>query len=601
MALDTVLEHLFILDDVSIKSSGAGAVIMSNARTRKVIEIQAIMSNLIGHCDRFRTLDHHLAHISERLNLPHNIQNELRQTLLLLKQHGMLLAAVDVKKKITPTNEPLPSTRTIPWVLGIHSCDRPHSLALLLSSAIQHLNDLDSKPQLIFIDDSREKENQLKNKAILTTFCTSTGLILNYWDRAQRSQFSLNLAKKIPQHSRSIHWLIDPNSHSVEANSTGLAKNFMLLHTINKNLIMLDDDCLTTPYRMPHCQLNTSLQFNEDKFFAFSNDDELQEKIQELSINPFEEHLAALNGRIVDNFKNNNAEDSAIWKEMHRDQALQLNEKSHIGMTVNSIVGTLNTRHISAFYSHSQHADQLELFLQKNNESNQLTQLFWCGPAQQTVNKLINFTCTTMSGIKACSIPAPSIPIGRGQDSFLGGMYAYLYPNTHTTIFDWALKHSPTPKRTWNPSEQPTFQTYRAIDVLRKILIHCHTTCGQSTFEKRMAYYLNTLQEWALCSDSQLKIHLKNMISTAATQSIQAWTETRCSVNDYPLYRNGSETIINGKKSELVSLFNDISTLKDDFLALATPIIPAFKDWPAIIDFVQSGNFLDTKTSGENI
>lgn len=351
---------------------------------------------------------------------------------------------------------------------------------------------------------------------------------------------------------------------------------------------------------MPHCTLNTSLQLNEDKFFAFSSDDELQKKIQALSINPFEEHLAALNGSIVGNFKNNDIERPKTWSGMHRDQALQLNEKSHIGMTVNSIVGTQNTRHTSAFYRHAEHADKLELFLQKNNKNNQLKQLFWCGPAQQSVNKLINFTCTTMSGLKACNIPAPCIPIGRGQDSFLGGMHAYLYPNTHTTIFDWALKHSPTPERMWNPSEQPTFQTYRAIDVLRRILIHCHTTCDQSTLEKRMAYFVSALQEWTSCSDSQLKTHLKNMISTAATQSIQAWTETRYSVNDYPLYRNGSEAIINGKKSELASLFNNISTLKNDFLALATPIIPAFKDWPAIIDFVQSGNFLNEKPLGES-
>lgn len=584
---DAELNNLFVLDNVVITPSGPNTVVMSNARTSKVIEIQEVMSELVLYFNIFRTTEGHLLHIKTTLNAPENILNELKNTLVMLQQYGMLLTALDCKKLIIENNK-ISYNGTNTWVLGIHSCDRPDALAQLLSSAAPYLKEMPTKPKFVFVDDSRDSLNQTKNQEIVNDFCQTLGLPIHYWNRNKRSQFATNLGKKLPDLSDSIQWMLNPNQHESTKISTGLAKNFIQLHAINQKLILLDDDCLLTPLHMEHCQPGVSLDFNKSRFFAFQDNRQLAKKTNKSSTNPFEEHLNHLDSNLTHHVNLNDFSNIQIWATLTRHRAFQLNSKSYIGNTVNSIVGAQSTRRSDNFYYHADDAKQLNDFLQQNAQAQQLEQLSWHGPEQNSISKTWAFVCTTMSGLGALNVPIPTIPVGRIQDTFLGELCTYLYPNMQSFRFNWALLHKPTPIRTWNPNAAPTTGPLISAHILQDILKECHSTCKATTSEKRMLHYLNRLDAIVTADGKIIEKHITDLITTHFAREVRALNDIKDRTNKQPLYCKGIEHLLNTKKQMLVSLIDDASALKKDFLEVATPLIIAFKDWTQIIEYVQN-------------
>lgn len=584
---DIELNNLFVLDNVVITPSGPNTVVMSNARTGKVIEIQEVMSDLAFYFNIFRTTENHLLHIKATLNAPENVLNELKKTLVMLQQHGMLLTALDCKKSIIENNKTAYNS-TSTWVLGIHSCDRPDALSQLLSSAALYLEKMPTKPKFVFVDDSRNVLNQTKNKEIVNGFCQTLNFPIHYWDRNKRGQFAVDLGKKLPSLSSSIQWMLNPHQHESTKVSTGLAKNFIQLHAINQKLILLDDDCLLTPLHMEHCQPGVSLDFNKSRFFAFQDNSQMTKKTHENSANPFAEHLSHLDSHLTHHIDLNDFSNIKVWATLTRHRAFQLNSKSYIGNTVNSIAGAQSTRRSDNFYYHADDAAQLNDYLQRNTQAQQLEQLAWHGPEQNSISKTWAFVCTTMSGLGALNVPVPTIPVGRIQDTFLGELYAYLYPDMQSFRFNWALLHKPTPKRTWNPNAAPTTGPLISTHILQGILKECYSTCKATTPEKRMLHYLNRLDAIITADDEVIEKRITDLITTHFAREIRALNDIKDRANEQPLYCNGVEHVLNSKKQMLVSLINDASALKKDFLEVTTPLVHAFKDWSQIIEYLQS-------------
>lgn len=579
------INDLFLLDDIQFYPFNKLECLAYNPRNNKKLKIGFDDAENGSLCTYFLTLDEHVSNI--KLARPDFNREDIKNSLKKMLNAGLMITPPEFINHLTlcenkKTTNQKNDTKVKNWTLAICSGDRPALVSRLLKTITPHLKDLVIKPIILLIDDSRSLESNQEYFQIMQEFCKTNNLEYEFWDRKERAKYCQELGKSLPNCQQSIQYLLSPDYHPVEKNTTGQVRNFAVLRSAGKPLLMLDDDCLINPLEDKSYQQVTTLGYSGRRGHVKPSYDELFVTLKKSAINPLREHLKVLSSPLQSSLIDSNLSNQSYWKGKSRDILIDLNKSSFIAMSVNSIAGALNSRQMDWFY-HLEGKDLLQgaslLDSLEDKQDLSIDQATWNGRESDEASRSAPFIGTTICGVAPLELIPPMPPTGRNQDLALGATINFLYKDALLFQFGWGLPHLPDPPRNWQPFGEQQEPEFNSTSFYIMLTLNIIDNCPYTKPVDRLKYlstYLNNMSETEIASlikDIEYEHHTY-MISKIRTSNQEA--------SLYPKYQKGCEKMINYHINEMKLISEKISQLETDVSVLSRPFTQALNDWPEI-------------------
>lgn len=505
---------------------------------------------------------------------------ELESLLPDLRRAGMVTQGAELYQTVVG-EPPQQRGQTTDWMLGLASADRPKMVERLLLSLLPYVREISPQPELVFVDDSRDPENALLNEKLLSVFASESNLQVFYYDRTSRKQLVNLLARRQPELSASLHWLLDPMTHPQSSGTYGVGKNLLSLLAVGKKLLMLDDDCLLKPWRRGDSKPGVCLNSQIGEFATYDSLAEVMEVARAAEVNPLQEHLDVLGRPLGEVFQERNIDphNANLWIGLSAEELADLSARAPISMTTNTIIGAQNSRHMDMLFTLGRSGERVEPYLKRSVGVTKKPQVSWRISESDCIHPETAFLCTTLSGLAATELPAFCNPVGRSEDLFLGELTRYLTYSSRHYRFAWGLVHEPYPERSWNPWEAQDNIRLDSIFLYRAMIRCCESECHFKLPDQRYAYMLNRFEGLLLNPDTwifsecvkfrarQSRILRQNLQASAHLPHYEAALKRQISIADRAL---------GGVKSETEFL---ISAWRRE----APAFLNAIRNWPEIV------------------
>lgn len=549
------------------------------------------IAHLLSQQDRFKTREELVDALAEPMQMEDQGRKELDSTLAQLQQMGLLASAEQLHDQVLKQAADADADLPADWVLGIGSCDRPALLERLFHNMEPYLREMPHPPELVFVDDSRRKDSRRRNRALVEQLAARLDLRYGYYDRAERSQFAQRLATAHPSLESSILWLLSPSAHPEDAGTYGLGKNFLQLHARHRPLLMLDDDALLDAILHPNTRPGLVARRDPRHMELFDRFEDVLQTRYRAGINPFREHLACLGRRPGELFttRNDSTLDPDLWRGTERrDWTDWLAPQAHVGLTTNAIAGAQHSRSMEALYTLSDSGQAIENFLARMTPDTRKEQLSWLIIKRDNINRDLGFVCTTLSGIANGELPAPSFPVGRSEDLFMGDLSTFLNPGALHYRFRWALPHRPDPPRYWHPFEtQPAKPGYTEF-LYRWLLDECANNTRTNTPAERLEAYAGTLKALSGTPTRELSPMLVEQLLGYHSTMMARLNDRLAQFSGLEHYAAGLKRQIQLQEQAISGLPQQLETIAGHFQEAAGRFQAALRDWPQILALAEA-------------
>lgn len=272
LTLNQPLSHeqpveLFAFDDCKTYRLPERKLLIRNPNNGKSAVIMPEVLTALAQCTKFASLDDHITNVTRAIPQLKEHPDQVRQVLGNMIRDGMMISAqslCDAFNSVRVEDDPIAGE---PAVVAIITCDRPEAIERLLNSVAEN-GDPAGFARLYLIDDSRKKESIERNRALVEAFNADSSIDTVYFGRERQRELMGEMINSTPEHEESIRFLIDFERWKDEWTG-GLARNYALLLSRGKRLVMLDDDVLFQVYEpQPRPKgINLRDEIREAEFF----------------------------------------------------------------------------------------------------------------------------------------------------------------------------------------------------------------------------------------------------------------------------------------------------------------------------------------------
>ncbi len=181
---------------------------VADSEERHVMTLQVFQA--LSLCQQFATLAEHNARIRQSIPELGKRPQDVDRVLQALNDRGLLMVADDfVVQLASDEGRRLPAASGDEvFGLVVRTADRPEQLSTLLGSVVDNQQQYGSSYQVVVLDDSREKENAKKNAEVIET-ARSRGLKASLLDADWQARFVKSLVKAVPEHEAQIRYLLE--------------------------------------------------------------------------------------------------------------------------------------------------------------------------------------------------------------------------------------------------------------------------------------------------------------------------------------------------------------------------------------------------------
>ena len=442
------LPDLVVFDLCRAYPMSDGNLLLLNARNHaRVVVMPEVYASLL-RCDRFLTLDQHVANIIELNPGMQGQQSDIRNVLQNMLDNGMMLSAKSMTKHFkNSSNSQLDNKPGDAPVVAIITWERPEALQRLLKSIIANCATSDFHC-LYVIDDSQEATNIVKNQALVKELAPGMDTRVQYFGRDEQQSLLEGLVKQLPDHEQAIRFLADSSRWKGHWTS-GMSRNLALLLSCGHRLVMMDDDTICDVYDPPRPKPTITLSDEPREADFFSSEQDWAALRQAMNPDPVKRHMQclglpfseALNVLGENNLKPAglaNATASMI-RELHADSPVLMTECGSLGCP-----GTTSNTWLPDMAPSS-----LRLMLKSEKKTtNALSRRqVWSGRNHPHFSPRTNMSQIT--GFDNRQMLPPYLPINRGEDRLFGFMLDFIFPSSVTLDYPWSIPHLPLPEREW--------------------------------------------------------------------------------------------------------------------------------------------------------
>ncbi len=586
VVIDPSFKSLFIIDNIKVYPYNNLQCLAYNPRNNKKTKLDFIDTENAEVCNQFLTFEEHVDNIFQVRSDLNQTKEEIEDSLKKIIDAGFMITPREIIDELREGEQ-----QTTPytdwkngWNLAIGSADRPELLSRLLTTITPFLAEMPVKPRFLMIDDSRDPMSCQKNSQTLKIFCETNSLEYEFYDRKKRTEFCNQLATALPNCKDSIEYLLSPNAHSEDESTYGQVRNFAVLQSIGRPLLMLDDDCLINPMEAVGYRSDISLGYSGERGSVKSSYDELFISLQRSTVNPFIEHLQVLGKTLKSSLLEHESEilNSHYWKHKNKEILADLKSSNFTGMSTNAIAGALNSHYMDWFY-HLDTGDEQEraslLDTLDEDKDFAIDQATWNGRYQDEISKRIPLIGTTICGIAPLQITPPMPPVGRNEDLSLGATIRFLYRDATTYQFGWGLPHLPEPKRQWKPFGQQQEPDFNSTSFYIGLLDSLEDNCPYTSVEDRLEYLSMFLSH---ISESEITSFVNDELYKHHAYRIKQIKKNGQQTDRYPRFQKGCERMHDFHLNEMKGLPEKVHSVQNDVAGLMQPFSQGLSDWGVI-------------------
>ena len=453
LTLNQPLSHeqpveLFAFDDCKTYPLPDRKLLIRNPNNGKSAVIMPEVMTALAQCAKFATMENHIEAVTRAMPQLRDHPDQVRQVLDSMLQEGMMISARSLCDAFNAEEVEEDPTADDPAIVAIITCDRPEALARLLDSIKEH-GDPAGFEKLYVIDDSRNAENIERNQEVVGAFAAASPIETIHFDREKQRALMKDLIGKAPEQEASIRFLIDFERWK-DKWTGGLARNYALLLSTGKRLMMLDDDVLFQVYE-PHPRPKGIIlrdEIREAQFFDEVGDWPGLKMRPELD--PVKAHLYCLGlplkkalGRLGVNGLLPEHLAGCTVSEIRRLQA-----DSPVVVTQCGSLGDPGIGNNTWLIELTGESRDKMLASEESVARAIANDNAWIGRKQPHIASRSNMSAIT--GVDNRQPVPPYFPIGRGEDRLFGIMLAALYPDCAVLDYPWAVPHIAVENRARN-------------------------------------------------------------------------------------------------------------------------------------------------------
>lgn len=419
-------------------------LLVRNPRNGKSVVVTAAVFSALSSCDKFRTLEAHAAHLLKRTSALPGQAEDIKRVLRNALNNGLLVSADQMCALISSggsAENSAISNDAQDAVVVIITWERPEALQRLLDSILKNA-DPGNFQALHVVDVSRSPENISKNQELVADFTARAKFPASYFGQQQQQRMLNEIIRKIPQHERAVRFLAD-QSQWTDYWTTGLARNWSLLLSVGKRVVVFDDDSICELYEPESHDdgIAVGTQLREADFFEDNTHwagfrlrddrDPIGGHLEFLGL-PISAALQNLEGNqlVPASFAGESINDMARWHEASPILVTQCGTLGHPGTVGNTGLAYLRGRSRERMLG----SDQKVASAIRNSSA-------WAGYPKP------HFTPTSImsqiTGLDNRHELPPYFPILRGQDRLFGYMLNHLIPDAVVMDCPWAAPHLP--------------------------------------------------------------------------------------------------------------------------------------------------------------
>jgi len=460
IAFDECLEFPLPAQRVLLRGKGSGK--------------QIIVTNDVAYslrlCREFRTLSGHIDHVAREIPELRDEPDDIRQVLESIRQAGLMLSAAAKARSISPAPAFAPAEPALCYC--ILTCDRSEALGRLLESMAASHRFSESNSYHV-IDDSREAENQEKNRSICKEFSSSHDIKLQYFGAEEQGQVLQQLQAQLPEHAAGIGFLLGRYEENPAIPSYGRSRNWGLLLARGRRLVLVDDDILFQRVKPTITEAEVALTSLSRGADFFSADREWQTLLDSDHADPssgaFSQALGSSLAETLSLLGKDRLPQDAL-RNLNPADFTHLQPDSSVLLTSCGYAGDPGTASNLWIYQLPAQYRQ-PLFASEQDYRKHITERnAWMGSFSPTLRNQFSLM-SPLTGINSTRLMPPFFPLFRNEDLLFGVMLHQLYPDALFLDNPWAVPHLPAEHRTWDQDLALKPQNYGLLDFCSDALV----------------------------------------------------------------------------------------------------------------------------------
>ena len=427
-----------------------GNLLLHNTRNGKRAMIMPEVYASLMNCRQFKTLDQHTASLIDSSPGMQDQQTDVRNVLQSMFDTGMMVSGKKLCDSLKSKTETRKEETSRP-VVAIITWERPQALERLLNSIATNC-ETGKLDRVYVIDDSRKAENISQNQSLVESCKSKFKTPLLYFGQDEQQLLLDGLAKRLPEHDKTIRFLADQSRWRSHWTS-GLARNLALLVSVGRRLVVMDDDTICDVYNPPQPKPNITFSDDPREAVFFSSEQDWAHQHQPINPDPIDRHMQCLGltfSEALDvlgqqhlkpaGFSNSTAQ---LTSELTTDSPVLITECGTLGCP-----GTDSNTWLPDMAPES-----LKRMLASEQKTNNAlnSRLLWSGRNQPHFAPRPNMSAVT--GFDNRQLLPPYLPFLRGEDRLFGNMLDFIHPSAVTLDYPWAIPHLPIPQRKWGKQD----------------------------------------------------------------------------------------------------------------------------------------------------
>lgn len=400
------------------------------------------LAQALRQCGYFRSLNDHANVIMEAIPALRETPSDVFSVLNSVNETGLFETAEAAWSRLT---QPAVSgyQALAPARLFILTCDRPAALSRLLKSLVNQPlpDDIES---VWVVDDSRDKSSIEKNGSLITQANSDCNVSIEHFDIARRQALIDGLLGELPNHVSEIEFLLERSQWGSQP-TYGLARNLILLLSVGRRALVLDDDILAEAIMPPLSTVPLRIGNPNDRQAVFYQDwEELNRHALPCQSSPLSMMLDHL-GLPIRSVFSSALEGPRALSGWDGQAMSRLDSESRVLMTQCGSWGDPGTGSGNWIFNLDTKSIRSLLELGRNLETSLGERASWFGYRGPVLTPY--GTMSQLTGIDNSALLPPYLPVGRGEDIFFGVLTLRMHPTSVVYNEGWAIRHEPIDNR----------------------------------------------------------------------------------------------------------------------------------------------------------
>ena len=493
-------QELFALDQLSEVQQPDGAILARNPRTGKEMVLPLEVLNAMSYCSDFRSMDEHVAMLMDGNDPGAGKAHAIRKVVQSVHAGGLTISAKEICDRLAPDKAASPIQQKP--VLVVITWERPQALERLLGSILANC-DLKNIDCCFVVDDSRSGENRLKNRQVTQAIARQASISIHYHGSDESRDLMDGLIKRLPQYEEEIRFLIDREKWKDQW-TAGIARNYSHLLSVGKPVIVIDDDALCEVYETPFREQGIEFSRRQREAAFYANDDEWRAEPAAENRDPIARHMQCLGLTVPQALRVLGMDklEQAALRHAQPTFARRLNQHSRVLVTECGSMGDPGTGGIQWLATMS--ADSRDRLMQHEGRLQQALEQrhCWLGRTHPVFEPNANISQVT--GFDNRGFLPPYFPIIRGQDRLFGVTTSFIFPDSVTLDFPWAVPHLPIPARTWSEQQNDFSVSKRFPGWITSQVVSRKDQCTSEAPQSRLEFLARSFKELAESTDDVL-------------------------------------------------------------------------------------------------